>query len=107
LPGPVKSATLRLFANSSSTTGVDVRGVADTTWGEKTITYANMPAMAANVTGSSGPFTTTPAWISIDVTPLITGNGTFSLAVTTTNSTQISLSSRESGANAPQLVVGY
>jgi hypothetical protein len=106
-PGPVKSAILKLFANSGSTTGVDVRGVADTTWGEKTINYTNMPALAGTVTGSSGPFTTTPAWISIDVTALITGDGTFSLAVETTNATAISLASKESGANAPQLVVGY
>jgi hypothetical protein len=106
-PGPVKSATLKLFANSASTTGLDVRGVADTTWGEKTINFSNAPAMAGTVTGSSGPFTTTPAWISIDVTALISGNGTFSLAVATTNATAISLSSKESGANAPQLVVGY
>jgi hypothetical protein len=103
----VKSAILKLFANSGSTTGVDVRGVADTTWGEKTINYTNMPALAGTVTGSSGPFTTTPAWISIDVTALITGDGTFSLAVETTNATAISLASKESGANAPQLVVGY
>jgi hypothetical protein len=107
LPGPVKTATLRIFANSTSTTGVDVHGVADTTWGETTITYANAPAMASTVTGSSGPIPTASTWISIDVTSLINGNGTFSLGVATTNATAISLASRETGANAPQLIVGY
>jgi acid phosphatase type 7 len=107
LPGPVKTATLRIFANSTSTTGVETRGVADTTWGETTITYANMPAMAATVTGTSGPIPTASTWINVDVTALINGNGTFSLGVDTTNATAISFASRETGANAPQLIVGY
>jgi hypothetical protein len=44
-------------------------------------------------------------WISMDVTSYITGNGTYNLALTTPGSTAISLASRESGANAPQLVI--
>ena len=104
LGGPVKSATLRVYANSSSGTGHDVRGVADNTWGERTITYANAPTVDAIVTGSSGGFSV-GSWTTVDVTPLITGNGTFSLAITTPSSAAISYASRESGANAPQLVV--
>jgi hypothetical protein len=45
------------------------------------------------------------AWITIDVTPLVTGNGTFSLAISGLNATAVSLASRETGANAPQLIV--
>ena len=36
---------------------------------------------------------------------LITGDGTFSIALTTTNNTEFSLASREAGANAPQLIL--
>ena len=36
---------------------------------------------------------------------IVTGNGLVSLALITTNTTALSLASRESGANAPQLVV--
>jgi hypothetical protein len=39
------------------------------------------------------------------VTPLLTGNGTYNIALTTTNATAFSLASRESGANAPQLII--
>jgi hypothetical protein len=105
LSGAPTQVTLRMFATSTSTTGVNVSGVADTTWGEKTINYSNMPAINPTVTGASGAIKTANTFVSIDVTALITGNGTFSMAVTTTNATAISLASRESGANAPQLVI--
>jgi hypothetical protein len=44
-------------------------------------------------------------WIDLDVTAYITGNGTYSLALTTPGSTAISFASHEAGANAPQLIV--
>jgi hypothetical protein len=56
-----------------------------------------------NALGSSGLFGAS-TWVDIDVTGYITGNGTYSLALTTASSTALSLGSRES-ANAPQLIV--
>ena len=41
------SAKLRLFFNTSSNSGIQVRPVANTTWGETTITYDNAPAIGA------------------------------------------------------------
>ena len=52
------------------------------------------------VTAASGPFGAS-AWTSVDITPLITGNGSFNIALTTTNTTAFSLANRETGANAP------
>ena len=101
LNGSPDQATLRLYANSTSTTGVNVNGVSNTSWGERTITYNNDPAIDGGVAGSSGPIHTAGTWININVTSLINGNGLVGMAVTTTNSTAISLASRESGANAP------
>ncbi len=106
LPGPVTKATLRIFANSGSSTGISVRSVADTAWDEMAMTYSSAPAMSTSITGSSGAFTL-GTWVSIDITPLVQGNGVVSIAVTTTSSTQINLASRESGANAPQLIINY
>jgi hypothetical protein len=103
LSGAVTRATLRIFTNSSSSTGYEVRNVADTSWGELTINYSNAPAVGA-VTSTSGAFGT-GIWTAVDITPLVSGNGTLNLALTTTNATAFSLASRESGANAPQLVV--
>jgi hypothetical protein len=103
ISGSITRVTLRIFANSSSGVGYEVRNVPDNSWEELTITYANAPAVDG-VTTVQGPFGT-GAWTSVDITPLITGNGTFNLALTTTSSTALSLASREAGANAPQLVV--
>jgi hypothetical protein len=54
--------------------------------------------------GSSGTFSA-GAWTTVDVTSYITGNGVYNLAFSTTSNTNISFASRESGANAPQLVI--
>jgi hypothetical protein len=99
----VSRATLRIFANSAATLGHEIRGVSDNNWSESTLTYFNAP-IVGNVVGSSGPITA-GTWTSVDVTPLITGNGTFNFALTTTSGTAISFASREAGANAPQLIV--
>jgi len=103
LSGAVTLATLRIFANSSSSTGYDIHGVSDNTWGESTITYNNAPAFGG-VLGSSGSVGT-GVWTDVDVTAYITGNGSYNLALSVPGSQAISLASRESGANAPQLVI--
>ena len=102
LVGNVTQATLRVYANSSSSVGYDVRSVCDHSWGEGTINYTNAPAFGT-VQGSSGPFTA-PVWKEFNVTVLINGDGTYSFALTTPHTTAISFGSRES-ANAPQLII--
>jgi hypothetical protein len=103
LNAPVVGAQLRLYANSSTTVGCKVFAVPNTGWGERTITYNNAPPLG-NQVGSIGAFRSS-SWINIDVTPLVTGNGTFSLAITGLNATAVSLASRESGSFIPQLVI--
>jgi hypothetical protein len=103
LGGSVASAKLRIYANSSSSVGCKVYSVPDVSWGERAITYNNAPALG-NQIGSYGAIKSS-TWIEIDVTPLVTGNGTFSLALTGINGTAVSLASRESGTFVPQLVI--
>jgi hypothetical protein len=103
LSSPVTRATLRIFANSASSSGVTANAVSDNTWTEATLNYNNAPAVGAAL-GSSGAFGT-GVWINIDVTAYITGNGTYNLALTTAGSTALSLASRETGANSPQLII--
>lgn len=100
--GPITSAKLRIYANSSSSTGHEVHGVSDNTWGETTINFTNAPTVGAPV-GTSGSFSG-GGYVEVDVTSLITGNGTYSLALTGPGSTAISYASRES-ATKPELVV--
>ncbi len=101
--GPVTKATLKIHANSSLSAGYQVHAVADNTWGETTINYNNAPALGSTINTSGAVSTGT--WVSVDVTSFITGNGTYSFGLNSTSSTALSLSSRESGANAPQLIV--
>ncbi|MBK8034391.1 MAG: DNRLRE domain-containing protein [Chloroflexi bacterium] len=100
--GPVTNAVLRIYANSSTTTGFDVWSVVATPWTESTITFSNAPALES-IVRSSGAFSAN-TWVTLDVTSLVSGNGTLSLGLTGSNDTAISLSSRE-GANVPQLLV--
>jgi Glycosyl hydrolase family 99/Calcineurin-like phosphoesterase len=103
LSAPVTGAQLRLYANSSTSVGCKVFAVPNVGWGERTITYNNAPPLG-NQIGSIGAFRGS-SWITIDVTPLVTGNGTFSLALTGLNATAVSLASRETGTFIPQLIV--
>lgn len=103
LTAPVTSAKLKLHTNSSTTAGCKFFAVPNTSWNEQTITYNTAPPLG-NQVGSIGAFTNS-VWITIDVTPLITGNGTFSLAITGLSETAASVASRETGSNAPQLLI--
>jgi hypothetical protein len=103
LSGTVTRVTLRIFTNSSSSTGYEVRNVTDNTWTEGTLNHSNAPAMDG-VAATSGSFGA-GAWTTVDVTPLVTGNGTYNFALTTTSGTAFSLASRETGANAPKLII--
>ena len=100
--GTPTSATLRLYAGSSHNTGFEVREVADNTWAEAEITYTNSPA-TGTLLGSSGPFSS-GSWVEIDVTSFVTGNGTYTVALTPQTSTNLRLNSREAG-NPPELVI--
>ncbi len=103
LNGSVTSAILRVYANSSSSAGYQLYRIPDTSWGETTLTYNNAPPFGSQA-GSMAAFSA-GTWTSVDVTPLITGNGAYSFALTGKSSTAVSLASRESGANGPQLVI--
>jgi hypothetical protein len=99
----VTRARLLIFANSSASQGLAARAVADNTWLQGTLNYNNAPPMGI-VLASMAP-ATGGTWITFDVTAYVTGAGTFNFGVITPGSTAISLSSRESGANAPKLIL--
>lgn len=101
--GPIRRVTLRIYANSASSSGYNVGNVTNNTWAENTINYNNAPAIGSSV-GSSGSFGT-GVWTTVDVTSLVTGNGTFNLGLYTTSSTAISFNSRQASINTPQLIV--
>lgn len=100
--GPIGSAVVRIKADSSHTAGFELRSVSENGWDEATITDATAPAVGALV-GSSGS-TTAGQYVEIDVSSIVTQDGTYTFAVTPLNSTNLRLSSREA-AQQPQLVV--
>ncbi len=102
LSGSVTRAILRVYANSALNTGIAAQRVASNTWSESTLDYDNAPAVGSVVASSSVISAST--WVSLDVTSYVAGNGTYSIALTSTNPTALSLASRES-ANKPQLVL--
>ncbi len=109
LAGPPTRAVLRVFANSSQSTGYSVFGVPDTTWiesGAGSLTFSNAPPPSATSTGSSGP-AVAGNYTAVVVTSLITGNGLVSVALKTTNSTGLSLGSRQAATvtQRPELVI--
>jgi hypothetical protein len=104
LTGRVTRATLRVYATSALSLGYDMRAVTDSAWGETTINYNNAPTFGGAI-GVSGPVSA-GGWTNVDVTSLITGDGVYNLALTSSSSTALSLASREAAAaNRPQLIV--
>jgi chitodextrinase len=105
VPGTITGLSLKVFATSSSSAGYAVRSVADNTWSESALDWANAPPIGATNVGTSGAITSN-TWTTADASSLINGNGLLSMAMIGINSTAIAFSSRE-GANPPQLVVTY
>lgn len=102
LTGPVSRAVLQVYSLSTSDTGVAARPVT-AGWSEEAVTWTSRPAVG-DVTARSGA-TREGHWASIDVTALVTGNGTVDLAVTSSAPSSRSLRAREAGTTAPRLVV--
>ncbi len=106
LSAPPAKVELRVYATNTSAYAAGYRafGVAISTWTETGITYANAPALDAVAVGSTGALPAAAGYRTIVVTPLITGNGTYSIALTTTSTTALALASRQS-TNRPQIVI--
>ncbi|GGN58357.1 hypothetical protein GCM10011579_021590 [Streptomyces albiflavescens] len=104
---PVTSAKLRIRAitnNNGSSNGGTFKAMTNTTWSETGTTWNNKPAIDGATLGTLGSVVP-DGWYEIDVTSLVTGNGTFSVGATSPNNDGAYYDSRESGADAPQLVI--
>ncbi|MFG1606708.1 DNRLRE domain-containing protein [Actinoplanes sp. NPDC049265] len=105
--GAVTSARLRLHTisgNSGSPNGGTYAAMSNTTWSETGTTWSNQPAVDGATLGSIGSVSAS-GWYEVDVTPAVTGNGTFSFGGSSADSDGAYFDTRESGANGPQLVV--
>ena len=101
--GTVTKATLRLYSTSSSSAGYQIRRVNDQSWEEGKVTYNNAPALGATI-DSSGSFAA-GGWTTVNLTSLITGNGVYDLALTTTSAVRLNFNSRDASSNTPELIL--
>lgn len=72
-------------------------------WTEAGITWNNAPAIVGTPIATLGP-ATAGTWLEVDVSTLVTANGTYDLAISDGNSDTSQYASREA-ANKPELVV--
>jgi hypothetical protein len=102
-PAGVQSAKLRLNATNGTVDGPAVYTTGNT-WSETTVTWNTRPARTSGATDDKGgiPVNT---WVEYDVTPFVTGNGTFSFTVATTSNDGVDFNSREAATLRPELVV--
>ena len=98
----VQSAKLRLYANSTAG-GLTVNGLANNSWTETGLTFANAPAPGNAIKTSAAA--TGGQWLTIDISSYVKAEGTYNLVLTPIDATNFSLGARETGANAPQLVI--
>ncbi|GII63985.1 hypothetical protein Skr01_40700 [Sphaerisporangium krabiense] len=107
--GTVTGAKLRLHTDdvsgAESASGGTFRAVSSTTWSETATTWNDQPAIDGATLGTIGSVSRN-AWYEVDVTSYVTGDGTYSVGVTSSSSDGADYDARESGAaTAPQLVV--
>lgn len=104
--GPVVSATLRLRTQETALTtdSVGVYKLTETPWTEETLTWNNAPLTVVQSVEIAPPFAA-DTWHELDVTELVTGNGTYSFGLATgANQGGLDFWTKES-IYAPQLEV--
>ena len=100
----VTHASLRMFVTDPSPVAGSAYRVASQAWTE-TVTWATAPAADPIPITTLGKAVRN-TWVDFDVTPLITGDGTYSVQIASTSSDGADYTSREGTAvQRPQLVV--
>ncbi|MEV0809078.1 DNRLRE domain-containing protein [Micromonospora sp. NPDC050200] len=99
----VLRARLRIWVAAGSSTGFVVRPVADSSWSETSTDWSNAPSIGSASIAATGR-TTSGTWVTLDITPLVSGNGTFTVGLTSAGASSSSYGSRES-STAPLLLL--
>ena len=102
--GTVASAKLRLYDVNSSPVGGTFYEVPDDSWVENKVTWDTAPLADQTPIASLGDVTTN-TWYEVDLTSIVTGDGTYSFRITSTSSNGADYTSKEGTAGfGPQLV---
>ena len=105
---PIQSVKLRMHVadikNAGSPSGGSYRLMSNTAWVESAVTWNAQPAIDGASLGTLGSVSRN-TWVELDLTGTITGDGTYSIGGVSTSTNGADFDSRESGTNAPQLVI--
>jgi chitodextrinase len=100
---PITRARLMVYAANKSDVGIKAFAISDNEWDETKMNFKSAPPLGDQL-ASSGPITI-PGWVTLDVTPYVTGAGTYSFAFTTEGKAVLSFPSREVRTNVAKLVL--
>ncbi len=107
-PFAVQQARLHLTADKAKTAaskaGGNVQLFSDDTWSEATTTWNNRPIIDGPTLAVNAKAIKAKQIVDFDVTTGIQGDGTYELALTTTNADEVVYASRE-GTTKPQLIL--
>jgi hypothetical protein len=102
----IQRAILRLYIDKASGNGFTIRRVSGTAWSEKEITFSSAPK-PGDALGASPSHLSTGRWVTIDITSLVGGPGSYSLALIARHNSSATFSSRETGNHAPTLTLSF
>ena len=102
-PGSVQSAKLRLYNYNGTADGPAIY-TTSTSWAETGVTWNARPARTSGATDDKGAIPVN-TWVEYDVTPFVTGNGTYSFTLATTSNDGIDFYNREAATLRPELVL--
>jgi hypothetical protein len=102
----VQSAKLRLWDTDNGTADGPAVYTSATGWSESTITWANRPAKSGSGVADKGTIASA-SWVEFDITPLVTGNATYSFVLSQPGTDGANYASKEhsDAAKKPQLVI--
>jgi hypothetical protein len=103
-PGSVASAKLRLHSNSDGTADGPAVYTTSNSWTETALNWDTRPAATSAATDDKGAIASN-SWVEYDVTPFVTGNGTYSFKIATSSSDGVVFAQREASTFQPELVV--
>jgi len=104
LSGTVTRATLRLHSNGNPSSNGPALYATTNTWVENTVTFNNRPIIQGSAVDNVGAVSV-ETWVNFNATALVHGNGSFTLKLIQASTDGTGFYSRESGADAPQLIV--
>jgi hypothetical protein len=103
ITAPIQRAVLRLYATGGTSNGPYVAASSDTAWTEAAVTWNSRPAVGEPIANTGE--VADNAVVEFDVTPAVTGDGSYTFALIPDSDNGLYFNSREAESNTPQLVI--